>query len=261
MKHITMSVLTLGLLAAGCAGNATWTVETWGEEYIEDEIPAADMADGASVVFDEFLVALSGVTLMDGNGDAVAAVEGQQIFDMVQAGPHAVGDAEVPATHYDRVDMTLSPASGATAGNADDEQVSFMNDNGLSIAVLGTAFLGADSYVFEWQFDTDTHYACEPDLTLSIGGEGVTELTIHGDHLFYGDLEDPDTDLGFTVLAAADADDDFEVTRAEMEAVDIAQTGYGVGQYSEVTDLWAFVEHLTRTLGHIDGEGHCQVDF
>lgn len=261
MKYSTVFGVILGLLAAGCTGDATWTVETWGEEYIEEAIPAADVADGYSVVFDEFLVALSSVALVDGNGDAVVEVEGQQIFDLVQVGPHAVGEAEVPATHYDRVDMTIAPASGATAGNADDEQVSFMNDHGLSIAVLGTATLGGDGYVFEWQFDTDTHYACEPDLTLSVGGEGSTELTIHGDHLFYGDLEDPDTDLGFTVLAAADADGDYEVTRDELEAVDIAQTGYGVGQYSDVTDLWAFVEHLTRTLGHIDGEGHCQVDF
>ena len=103
--------------------------------------------------------------------------------------------------------------------------------------------------------------ACEPDLTVASGGEGTTQLTMHGDHLFYDDLEDAEAEVAFGVLAAADADADGTITRAELEAVDVAQTGYGVGQYSDVTDLWAFVEHLTRTLGHIDGEGHCQVAF
>jgi len=254
-------VLTASLWLTGCAGNGTWSVDTWGEEYIEQEIPSADVGDGYTIVFDEFLIAVGGVALIDGNGDLVAAIEGQQVFDLTAAGPLAVGEAEVPATHYDRVDMVVSPASGAVTGNTSDAQLAFMNDHGYSISATGTATLGGDSYSFVWDFDTDTHYACEPDLTVASGGEGTTQLTMHGDHLFYDDLEDPEAGVAFGVLAAADADADGAITRAELEAVDVAQTGYGVGQYSEVTDLWSFVEHLTRTLGHIDGEGHCQVDF
>ena len=257
----TMTLLIPTLLAAGCTGNGTWMVDTWGEEYIEEEIPAGDVDDGYTIVYDEFLIAMSGVALVDGNGDEVAVVDGQQVFDMTQAGPHVVGEADVPATHYDHVDMTLSPASGAVAGNATDDQVAYMNDNGLSISVTGSASLGGDTYAFAWDFDTDTHYGCEPDLTIADGGEGSTQLTIHGDHLFYDDLEDPDAIVTFQVLADADADADGEISQAELVVVDIASTGYGVGQYSEVTDLWAFVSHLTRTLAHIDGEGHCQVDF
>jgi hypothetical protein len=34
-----------------------------------------------------------------------------------------------------------------------------------------------------------------------------------------------------------------------------------VGQYSDVTTLADFVGFLTQTLGHVDGEGHCQVDL
>lgn len=249
------------LLLAGCAGTGTWTVETWGEEYIEDEIPAADVGDGYTIVFDEFLIALGGVALVDGNGEVVATFEGQKVFDMAQAGPHAVGEADAQATHYDHVDMTLSPASGAVAGNATDDQVDRMNGSGLSISATGSASLGGDTFTFAWDFDTDTNYACEPDLSIADGGEGATQLTVHGDHLFYDDLEDPDAGVAFGVLADADADGDGEITRAELEAVDVAGTGYGVGQYSEVTGLWAFVAHLTRTLAHIDGEGHCQVDF
>jgi len=261
IRSVTHLSLALAMLLVGCTGSGTWTVDTWGEEYIEDAIPSADVADGYEIVFDEFLIALSGVALVDGNGDAVATVQGQQVFDLSATGPHQVGTTDVLATHYDRVYMTVAPASGAVAGNASDDQVAFMNDGGLSISATGTASLAADSYTFSWDFTTDTHYACEPDLTIADGGEGATELTMHGDHLFYDDLEDPDAAVTFGVLAAADADADGEITRAELEAVDVALTGYGVGQYSDVQDLWSFVSHLTRTLGHIDGEGHCQVDF
>ncbi len=254
-------VLAAVLGAVGCAGNGTWVVETWGEEYIEDAIPAADVDDGYEIVFDRFLVVLGGVELVDGNGEVAAAIEGQQVFDLTLAGPHAVGSGEATATHYDQVDMHIGPASAAVAGNVGEDDLAYMNDAGLSIAVEGTASLAGDSFAFAWDFDTETHYACEPDLTLPEGGEGSTQLTIHGDHLFYDDLDDPEALVTFQVLAGADADGDGDITRGELEAVAVAQTGYGVGPYSDVTDLWAFVEHLTRTLGHIDGEGHCQVAF
>ncbi len=54
-----------------------------------------------------------------------------------------------------------------------------------------------------------------------------------------------------------DGDGDGQVTLAELEAVDIAPLGYTVGKFGEVRDLRQFVTHLTTTLGHIDGEGHC----
>jgi hypothetical protein len=257
----TLLALTTPLLLSGCTGTGTWVVETWGEDYIEDQIPAADVDDGYAITYDEFLIVLGPVALIDGNGDEVAGLGDPQVFDMTQAGPHAVGDAGVPSTHYDQVDMTVAPASGAVAGNATEDQVTRMNDDGLSVSVAGSASLGNDSFTFAWDFTTDTHYACEPDLTIADGGEGSTQLTIHGDHLFYDDLEDPEAVVTFGVLAAADADADGEVTRAELEAVDVATTGHGVGQYSDVTNLWLYVEHLTQTLGHIDGEGHCQVSF
>lgn len=117
-------------------------------------------------------------------------------------------------------------------------------------------------YTFDWSFDTDTTYNCEPeDLTIPAGGEDGTELTIHGDHLFYDGLENPDAEVRGAAIADADADADGVVTQAELDLVQVATLGYEVGQYSEVTTLGDFVSFLTRTLGHVDGEGHCQVDL
>ena len=57
-----MTLFSLVLLT-GC-GSGTWTVNTWGEEYIEDTIPAEIFEDGCSVTYESFEVAMSGVALL-----------------------------------------------------------------------------------------------------------------------------------------------------------------------------------------------------
>ena len=68
--------------------------------------------------------------------------------------------------------------------------------------------------------------------------------------------------VAFDLIAAADdagdGDGDGDVTRAELEATDITgEARYGVGNATDVTDLWAFIDRQASTVGHIDGEGHC----
>ena len=47
------------------------------------------------------------------------------------------------------------------------------------------------------------------------------------------------------------------MTQAELAAVDLRPLeNYQVGS-TDITDLWRFIEQQTTTLGHIDGEGHC----
>lgn len=65
-------------------------------------------------------------------------------------------------------------------------------------------------------------------------------------------------DVTFDRFVDVDADDD-EVTRAELEATYIrVLENFHVGNLIEITDLWAFIEQQTTTVGHIDGEGHCE---
>ena len=144
------------LFLVGCA-NGTWTVNTWGEEYIEDTIPAEIFEDGCTVTYDSFEVAMSGVALLDGDGTEVGVVDGEQVFDLTAAGPHDVGSAEVPATHYANARYVIAPS----------DQL-----GGSSVVAAGTLTCGADAVTFDWAFDTDTTYACEPaDLTIPAGGE------------------------------------------------------------------------------------------
>lgn len=239
--RVPLSLCLLPLLVA--CGSGDWVVSTWGEDYIEEGIPAADFEDGCAVVYDTFTVELTEASLLDGDG-AVAGSVGAGSFEMTEAGPQTVGSTPVAATHYDTARFVVSPAGGP------------------SVRAAGTLTCGAESVTFDWSFDTSTTYLCEPaDLTVPAGGEAGTELTIHGDHLFYDGLENPDAGLQGQPIVDADADGDGAVTQDELAAVEVAGLGYAVGQYSEVTDLDAFITFLTRTLGHVDGEGHCQVDL
>ncbi|MCB9778558.1 MAG: hypothetical protein H6742_08360 [Alphaproteobacteria bacterium] len=235
-------MITLLPLFVACGGG-TWVVDTWGEDYIETGIPADTFEDGCSVVFTTFEVEIAQADLIDGDDEVAGSVPTGR-FDLVEPGPQVVGETVVTAKHYDTARFAIAPVDGD------------------SVRVAGALTCGAASVDFDWSFDASTTYECEPaELTVPAGGEAGTQLTVHGDHLFYDGLENDDAVVRGQAIVDADGDADGVVTLAELQAVDVAPLGYSVGQFSEVTDLGAFVEHLSRTIGHVDGEGHCAVQF
>ncbi|MCB9675681.1 MAG: hypothetical protein H6737_11220 [Alphaproteobacteria bacterium] len=233
------------LLAAGCAPTGTWEVQTWGEDLIEQGIPAEVFEDGCAATFTVFEVSITEASLVDGDGSDAAAMASPARIDLTSPGPHALASLEAPATHYDTARFRIAPDGDAP-----------------SVRAAGTLTCGADTVAFDWSFDTDTTYRCEPeDLTIPGGGSHTTELTVHGDHLFYDGLSNPDALVRGTALLEADTNADGEVTQDELAAIPIAPLGYQVGPYADVVDLEAFVAHLTQSVGHVDGEGHCGVDL
>ena len=121
-----------------------------------------------------------------------------------------------------------------------------------------------------WGFPINTLYEkCEhPDLgegvTVPNGGEETVQLTIHGDHLFFDDLQSPDAKMRFDAIAAADKAGilgaDGQVTLEELALVDLTELPpeqYGTGGASNVRTLRDFVTALVRTVGHYRGEGEC----
>ncbi len=245
------------LVGSACAPG-TWALGTWGEAYVEQGIPTDAFVDGCAVQFDTFLVQLRERALLAGDGTVAGAIEGAQVFDLIAPGPHPTGEVPVPAAHYDTVRVRIGPGAGATPGNASPAQVAALGTSAYHIA--GTLTCGEDAASFSWAFETDTTARCAPDgLTIPSGGRGDTELTVHADHLFYDALEDPDAVLRGRALLDAD-DGDGTLTLAELSAVSVADLGYDVGRFAEVTDLAAFVTALTRSFPHVDGEGHCLID-
>jgi len=256
---------TLMVSACGGEAGAELTVRTWGEEYIEEGIPAEEFDDAWAVQYDRFLINLGAVEV--GEVGAAAALVDQQfrVFDVAAASGgegQLVAAGEVPAGAYANTQYEIQPAGGdSIVGNVSDADLKMMQDGGFSVYVTGSATKDGVTKTFAWGFATSTRYTgCESVAEISEGRPGTVQLTVHGDHLFYDDLFAEEPKLLFGLLAQADDDGDAngEVSQAELEAVDLRPlSNYQVGS-TDIVDLWHFVEHLTTTLGHIDGEGHCE---
>ncbi len=227
-------------LVAGCDaddedGEGTLRVTIYGEPFIEEGIPAEEMVDGWAVTFSSFEVSVVDV-VADGT-----AVEGSADWELAMntAGEGQVfGEAEVSAGTVEHLDYRITGLHVVGSGQKDGQTIDF-----------------------DWTFDTDTRYvSCETEQALEDGGTATSQMTIHADHLFYDDLVSEEPNVAFEIIASADADMDGTVTQAELAGVDITgEDRYQVGD-APITDLWGFIEAQTKTVGHIDGEGHCDTE-
>jgi hypothetical protein len=104
---------------------------------------------------------------------------------------------------------------------------------------------------------------CRYDL-VRLGNAVTMQSTIHADHLFYDDAVSPEPAVAFQIIADADTDADGIVTMAELDAKSIlAETRYQVGSNTTpdgdpIENLRQYIELQATTLGHINGEGHCE---
>lgn len=266
-------LLGLVLLSACGPGAGDLTVSVYGEDFIEQLIPAASssddegLVDGYTIRYSKFLIVLADLTVADRHGEVAATEPKLQVWDVHAPGPHRLATfTDLPAGRWDAVSIAMRRAAGAVAGNASESDVALMNDGGYSIYAAGTADRGDDTYAFAWGFDAETRFVdCvdadeQPGVTIPTGGRAAMQITIHGDHLFYDDLQSEDPSLRFEAIAAADTNEDFEVTLTELAAIDLTSLPsdrYGTGGAPDVNDLRAFEAALTQTFVHFQGEGHC----
>jgi hypothetical protein len=273
------SILLLSLLTTvACAPEETGTVSftTWGEEYIEEEIPAGDggFVDGWSLRYEKFLVAFSRIEVADASGRVGALAEQSFIVDNVSPGrKKLIGFDGIEAKAWDRVGYRIEPpARDATLVDATEADRARLQDGGYSLYVEATATKGEQRKTLAIGFETATQYShCraredgkETDgIVVTNGSEDVTELTTHGDHFFYDRLQgsagaNVETSLRFESIAAADIDEDGEVTAEEL-----ASEPFDVELYDPsglpADSLLDFMTGLARTVGHFRGEGECQV--
>lgn len=275
-----MSFAALGLLfAPACgddgapSGTGSITFSTWGEEYIEDAIPAAEFDDGYDVTFDKFLVLVGNIEVADEAGVVAARDPTFYLIDHTEPGVKEVVVFDgLEAKAYPNVSYETSPAARGDiklVGSVSEADADLMADEGYHVYVEGTLSKDTTSVTFKWGFGVPTLLdECEGELdgkltsgaVVTEGGNDVIELTIHGDHFFYDDLQAADAVVRGAAIASADADTDGEVTVAELEAVsliDLPADQYGTGGVDGVNDLGAFVRFLSRTVGHFRGEGEC----
>lgn len=274
MRNQACIILSSLLFAACGGGSGTLAFTAYGEDYIEVGIPVAASPDDEGVVdgwalhYSKFLIVLSDLRVAEDGGAEIVSDDQSWVFDMTRPGPHAITTfSDLPAGTFREVGVTMKKASGAAAGNAAAAaDVALMNDAGYSVYMEGEGVKDGVTKRFAWGFDAETRYAeCEDadgakGVVIPTGGEAQLQLTIHGDHLFYDDLQSDAAVIRFQAIADADADDDGQVTLAEVGAVDLTtlpEGQYGTGGDGTVQDLQAFLRDLTRTFVHFQGEGHC----
>ncbi len=238
-------------------GAGTVAVEIWGEEFIEDGIPAGELEDGWAITYDTFVVTIGAITAAE--EDFAPA----QSFDLTAPGPLAVASGPASAGAIEPVAYSLIPAGGSTTNvNVETTLFDTMVSEGWSVYVAGNATKDGSTITFAWGFDVAVDYlGCHATGTVPDGDTGTVQLTIHGDHLLYESLVDSEAGLRFGAIAAADADGDGEVTPAELAGVSgidfQSMDNYDVPAGSGIDNLWDYLTAQIETLGHIDGEGHC----
>jgi len=233
-KMLSALVLSTGLLAfSGCtggdAGEGTVAVNTYGEAFIEEGIPAEEVTDGWAVTFDRFEVTLSGITIGDQTLEGPYKVD---VSGATDGAGHSVGELTLPAGEYSGQDFEIE-----------------------RVELSGVASKDGVEKNFAWTFDAPVHYMdCEANTVVEDGGNASFQITIHADHYLYDSLVSEDPSLVFQGIADADADDDGTITKEELEAAGIGALDPG---NEEVTNMWQWLVAQNATLGHVDGEGHC----
>lgn len=271
-----VAALFAALGATSCGeGTGTVTVSLWGEDYIRDVIPAATTTtagfeNGWSLRYTKFLVNLGEVRLTTSTGRVAGTLANFRVYDLhALTGPTTIGTfANVDAVRYDAASFSLAPVEIGAAGNATAADVQLMQVGRYAIYVDATASkMGAADVRIRWGFRGRTDFspcsdaAGQAGLAVPTGGTASFQVTVHGDHLFYDDLENPDARMRFDAIAGADADGDHEVTLDELSRValtSLPMTQYSAGPVPNVRNLRDFVTYLFATVGHFNGEGHCQ---
>src|SRR5690606_6639584 len=136
-------------------GEAELRITAYGEEYIEDRIPAEDVVDRWEIDFSRFLIALRDV---EADGEPLA---GAFVVDLTRSSGgegHALGSLMLPAMGQPQLDYRVAPVDAAAAVSATDDDVRTLVEAGASIWVEGEATKAGQTLRFSWAFATDTRY-------------------------------------------------------------------------------------------------------
>ena len=233
MRTIIAMSFVSSLAACTDAEPGAITATAYGEDFIEDGIPADVFSDGWAIEFDKFLVSVGDPEAKAGERGAEVGDDGMYIVDLAQPSGgegYALATFEAPAGHYDHYGYRIAPSAGAVAVNAAERDATAMIAAGYSIWLQGRATKEGVTRTIDWGFGLELTLArCEVDERID-GNEVAMQSTIHADHFFYDDAVSPEPQVAFQLVADSDANGDGAVTMAELTATDIrGETRYQVG--------------------------------
>lgn len=279
IQHPCVWAVAACLVALGCSdsdpgsgGSGDLRLTSWGEEYIEQGIPAGDagFADTWAIRFERFLVGLGGVEFARSNGGNTQRLPATWLIDHVVPGIKELERLSgIRAGKYAEFAYEIVVPSASTtlgAGVSEADRTRFI-ENDYTVWLSGVATKGDVEKRFEWGFSAPAALSgCAsddgtPGFNLVSGGSEEVELTIHGDHFFYDRLTPNDanpTSLRFEPLARADRDENGDVTLAELEATTIDVDLYDPSPF-DATNHASFLRELSRSVAHFRGEGECTI--
>jgi hypothetical protein len=286
------NALGLGLLIAtactGDEGTGSVRVSLSGEEASLTGYPV-DLGGGETIAFEDgwtaqfthVLVSLSGFTLATSDGESQPP-EDAVVADLHLGMPQAWEMPAVPAQRWDRVSYRIAPppADARVLDGVDAGLVTTMRDNGWSMLMQGTAQNGAESVTFSLGFPIGIqNNACHSGfddtdgLVVANGAMTDAEVTIHLDHLFFDTYALDEAALRFEPYAAV-ADASGHVTLDALAMQELASPVDRAGATIEDVEgnpvvydpgpldlternLRGYVIAAATTVGHFNGEGHC----
>jgi hypothetical protein len=282
-KSLLLSFALLVACGGGGGGDeGTLRVRASGEEAAvmgyPVTIPGGSIAfeDDYTVTFEHVFVALESLTLGMSDGSRTRLVNSPVIIDLTE-GPEVVWDVKVPAQRWDRVSYrTHVPGhDDRIVGDVSFNDIHTMLTANYAIFVQGTATQGGDSFTFSFGFPPIEHSRCENDdgtEGIVVGTNAITEaeVTIHLDHLFFDSLALDEPKLRFEPFAAASVGGDVSNVFLTQSITDIRDrmgnpimdgpnvVVYDPGPYVlSPTSLEQYLLAAGSTMGHWNGEGHC----
>lgn len=285
--HFVPTLSLLGVALAGCptsAGTGTLTIGVSGEEAATGGYPAGDIAfrDGWTMQFDHIFAAVGDVALEEGDVEFVVD-ETIRVVDLAEAAELTYGTVTgVPAQRWSNFVYHLSvpTASSPRVGRVTAEDVSQMVASGSTLRMVGSATHPTHGvYTFDVSIPAEVHMSgCESGrdgtagIVVPTNAIYETQLTLHLDHFFFDSARAEEPNLRFEAWAAV-AGADRNVTYAELANQSLADLrgidgmplmdGATPVVYEPpatglpMQNLQAFLLDQALTIGHFEGEGHC----
>jgi hypothetical protein len=240
--------------------------------------------DGWSLRFDEVVVGVAALRLSGADGDEAPVIADAVVASLRTEDPVAWEFEGVPARRWDRLSYALrAPADGTrNLGGVPEATLTRMRALGAALYVTGTATSAAGRVItFELHLPASVVAdRCEsgrdarPGVVVAPSARTDVELTVHLDHLFFDSLVVDTAEMRFEALAAV-ADAGGRITLDALAAQPLADlrdaTGAPLRDESgallfydpgsaplAAPTLREFVRASLWTVGHLDGEGHCE---
>lgn len=281
--------LALACLLAACTGDTgsgSVRVSVSGEEASLGGYPVdlggetIAFEDGWTLQFERVLVSLTDFTLATADGDSLAP-EGAVVADLHLGMPLGWEMEGVPAQRWDRVSYRIAPpgADSQLLAGTDPAVVETMRANGWSMLVEGAAQHDGETVRFSLGLPLAIRNdACQSGvdgtdgIVVTNGGVTEAEVTIHLDHLFFDTYANDEASMRFEPYAAVATGGvmtlDSLATQELASPVDragatIADAGgapvvYDPGPLTLAErNLRGYVLAAASTVGHFNGEGHC----